>query len=153
MTQQQLSELSAAKRVAWLNSEDPFHQWAVGQGVFCLHCDGVFRAEDVACDDCHRVVCPVCRDGMPHDFGEIPWWREDMVKVIGDGDAFHGWPLYRWSGEPITAESGKPKALPRPSTRHHFHPIQLDGSGSKSDGKSIIPCLTRTKSRKRSSTR
>ena len=65
--------MNANERVEWLNERDPLHQWAVGDDIFCLHCDGVFKAQDVAHGDEDLPVCPVCRDGNPLDFADIPW--------------------------------------------------------------------------------
>ncbi len=108
MTQKELTKLSAAERVAWLNEEDPFHQWAVGQDVYCLHCDGVFKAEDVACDREGDPTCPVCHSSTPLDFFALPWWREDLVKSV-DGEEQHAWKV-----EPIHAIPGKPRSISRP---------------------------------------
>lgn len=76
---------------------------------FCLHCDGVWKAEDVACDDEGDPTCPVCSNSTPLDFHDLPWWRKDLVKEI-DGDA-----QYEWHRQPIQAEAGKPGKLPTPN--------------------------------------
>ena len=26
------------QKVDWLNERDPFHQWAVGDDIYCFHC-------------------------------------------------------------------------------------------------------------------
>lgn len=44
--------------VALFNKLDPFDQWRVGDIVYCLHCDGSFKAENVRFED-GLAVCPV----------------------------------------------------------------------------------------------
>ena len=72
----------AQHMVNFLNSEDPFHEWKVGDVVYCLHCEKSFKAEEV-----HRhfrrgqnlVACPTdgC-DGAPHDWSPEPWQYSDL---------------------------------------------------------------------------
>lgn len=64
------------KRVAWFNSVEVFHEWHVGDVVWCLHCDRSFLAENVRCDssglaECGNAGC----NGSPLDFATSPWWR------------------------------------------------------------------------------
>ncbi len=106
MTQNEFSRLTPAKRVTWLNELSPTNSWNLGDDVFCLHCDGVFKAEDVACDDDGYPTCPVCHSSTPLDFAHLPWWRDDLTKEV-DGDEQH-----QWAVKPITAEPGKPRKLP-----------------------------------------
>lgn len=62
------------ERVAWFNSVDPLHAWYVGQDVYCLHCEGSFKAEDVEEDSDGLACCPGfgC-NGSPLDFSPDPW--------------------------------------------------------------------------------
>ena len=96
-----------AKRAAWLNRVSPKDRWAKGDDVFCLHCDGVFKAEDVACDRDGDPTCPVCQSSTPLDFAHLPWWREDLTKEV-DGEEQH-----EWAVKPIVAEAGRPRILPK----------------------------------------
>jgi hypothetical protein len=68
--------MTANERIEWLNARDPLHQWKVGQDVYCLHCDGVFKAEAVAVDGEGDPCCPLCLGATPLDFHPAPWWRE-----------------------------------------------------------------------------
>ena len=67
--------MNAHERVEWLNERDPLHEWRVGQDVFCLHCDGVFKAEAVGEDTDGLPECPNC-GATPLDFHPTPWWRD-----------------------------------------------------------------------------
>ena len=80
----------------------------MGDDVYCLHCDAVFKAEDVACDDVGDPTCPLCISSTPLDFAEIPWWREDLVGQTADEKDV----INQWCVEPIHAEAGKPTHLP-----------------------------------------
>ena len=100
--------MNAKERVEWLNERDPLRQWSVGEDVFCLHCDGMFKAEDVACAYEGDPTCPLCNSSTPLDFAEIPWWREDLVDQTADEDEIHN----QWRVKPIHAETGKPGRLP-----------------------------------------
>jgi hypothetical protein len=53
-------------------------------------------------------VCPICKDGNPIDFADVPWWREDLIEQTADHEGM----LYKWRVEPICAEPGKPGRLP-----------------------------------------
>jgi hypothetical protein len=105
MTQSELSKMDPGRRAAWLDSVSPTSSWSLGDDVFCLHCDAVFKAEDVACDHEGDPTCPVCKSSTPLDFHHIPWWRGDLV---GEDFERGGY----WKGTPITAVSGKPGQLP-----------------------------------------
>jgi hypothetical protein len=100
--------MNAEEKIAWLNEHDPLHEWAMGDDVYCLHCDAVFKAEDVACDDVGDPTCPLCISSTPLDFAEIPWWREDLVGQTADEKDV----INQWCVEPIHAEAGKPTHLP-----------------------------------------
>jgi hypothetical protein len=100
--------MNAKERVEWLNERDPLRQWSVGDDVFCLHCDGVFKAEDVACDHEGDPTCPLCNSSTPLDFAEIPWWREDLVKQRPDNYRM----VNTWRVKPVQAIAGKPGHLP-----------------------------------------
>jgi hypothetical protein len=100
--------MNAKERVDWLNKRDPLHQWSVDDDIFCLHCDGIFKAQDVAQDIEADPTCPVCHTSSPIDFREIPWWREDLVEQSAD----HEGVFNEWRVEPIHAEAGKPCRLP-----------------------------------------
>jgi hypothetical protein len=78
--------------------------WEAGEDVFCLHCDGVFKTEDVNCGASGYPVCPVCNDGSPIDFHSMPWWREDLISEDDNGR--------EWIGSRIVAVAGKPRRLP-----------------------------------------
>ena len=109
--------MNAEARVKWLNERDPINQWSVGDDVYCLHCDGVFKAEDVGCDDEADPTCPVCKSSTPLDFAHLPWWREDLVEQTpGECEMIN-----KWRVEPITAESGKPKVLPAKNTNYKWN--------------------------------
>lgn len=96
------------ERVRWFNARDPLHKWTVGQDVYCLHCDGVFKAEDVFEDEDGDPNCPVCRRSSPIDFFPLPFWREDLTKPV------KGPQQYIWRVSPIVATPGKPGVLPPP---------------------------------------
>jgi hypothetical protein len=93
--------MNAKESVDWLNERDPIREWSVDADVFCLHCDGMFKAQDVACDSEGDPTCPVCRDSTPLDFHGIPWWREDLVDDKEE-----------WRIKALEAEPGKPGCLP-----------------------------------------
>ena len=80
MEEKEFEGLSPEQRVAWLNQEDPFHDWQLGVSIKCLHCDGTFVAEEVKCVEGY-ACCPVCVKaglgpftnptcGHPHDWSE-----------------------------------------------------------------------------------
>jgi hypothetical protein len=100
--------MNAEEKVSWLNVCDPFRQWSVGQDVFCLHCDGVFKAEDVLRDYVGHPTCPLCISSTPIDFAEIPWWREDLVAEKVNKNGF----VRKWRIKPIKAIAGRPVYLP-----------------------------------------
>lgn len=100
--------MTTTEKVNWLNERDPFRDWSVDDDVFCLHCDGVFKVQDVACRSGDCPTCPVCHDGTPLDFAEIPWWREDLVSERANKHGF----VRKWRGEPVRAVAGKPGQLP-----------------------------------------
>lgn len=107
MTQEELKKLSPKERANWLHERRAFGHWAEGDDVFCLHCDGVFKAEDVDCDPEGDPTCPVCHTSTPLDFDHLPWWRGDLTK---GPNAEAG---YVWSVTPIRATPGEPGRLPR----------------------------------------
>ena len=107
MTQNKLLTLNAADRAAWLDGASPTGSWSQGDDIYCLHCDGVFKAEDVACDREGDPTCPLCQSATPLDFHGLPWWRDDLVDEDDDG-------AHSWKGAPITATPGKPARLPEP---------------------------------------
>lgn len=82
---------------------DHFELVFVPDDVFCLHCDGVFKAQDVVgfADDWPN--CPVCQSSSPIDFAGIPWWRDDLVGQTANEDGF----VYRWLVRPIDAVFGE----------------------------------------------
>jgi len=71
--------VDAVAVVEFLNGEDPFHQWSLGQEIWCLHCNSSFKAERVGIEFVHgkpwKVFCPNNCDGLPHDWSEYPWFR------------------------------------------------------------------------------
>lgn len=95
--------MNAKQTIEWLNKRDPIHQWSVDDDVFCLHCDGVFKAEDVARDRDGDPTCAVCKGATPLDFHHAPWWREDLMDEDNDG--------CHWIGEPIRGLARQPKSL------------------------------------------
>lgn len=99
--------MNAEQRIEWLNERDPLHVWTANSDVFCLHCDGVFKAQDVA-SQYDEPTCPVCRTSGVRDFGELPWWREDL---IAETETEHGFKR-NWIGKPIQAVAGQPGRLP-----------------------------------------
>ena len=99
-----LETMTAEQKIEWLNDRDPIHVWAVDSDVFCLHCDGMFKAQDVACDGDNEPTCPVCKGSSVIDFHGIPWWRDDLV---ADDDGYE-WRLVRFA-----AIAGCPGRLPR----------------------------------------
>jgi hypothetical protein len=94
--------------VKWLNECDPIHTWKVAEDVFCMHCECVFKAEDVIEDDEGDPNCPMCRHSSPIDFHKEPWWRPDLTEQSAT--------KYRvkstWIVEPIRATPGQPTPLP-----------------------------------------
>jgi hypothetical protein len=56
------------QKVDWLNERDPFHQWAVGDDIYCFHCEKIFKAENVVRDKYHDPNCPHCVGSSPMDF-------------------------------------------------------------------------------------
>jgi hypothetical protein len=111
MTQKRFSNMKPEAKARWLNEVSPTDSWAPGDDVFCLHCDAVFKAEDVACDDEGDPTCPVCHSSTPLDFHHLPWWREDLCKEV-DTDEQHSWKV-----DPIHATPGKPSIIPRPDAK------------------------------------
>ncbi len=99
-----LEFMTAEQKIEWLNDSDPFHVWAVNNDVFCLHCDGVFKAQDVACDGNDEPTCPVCKGSSVVDFHGVPWWREDLTAEGDEG--------YEWRMVPIIAMAARPTRLP-----------------------------------------
>jgi hypothetical protein len=110
MTQKELAVLEPEKRVAWFNRLSPIAKWKAGEDVFCLACDGLFKAEDVVCDKMGYPACPICQAGSPIEFAALPWWREDLTE---EAEPVRGMPQYRWAGPPLKAEAGKPRKLPK----------------------------------------
>lgn len=100
--------MNVEEKISWLNENDPLRQWSVGADVFCLHCDGVFKAEDVASDFVGDPTCPVCIGSTPLDFAEIPWWRDDLVSEKWNKNGY----VRKWLNQPICAVAGKPGRLP-----------------------------------------
>ena len=103
MTPAQFLDLTPAEKAEWLDEVSPTGSWALRDDVFCLHCDAVFKAEDVACDDEGDPTCPVCRTSTPLDFHRLPWWREDLIDETDDGR--------KWKGQTITAMPGNPRQI------------------------------------------
>lgn len=77
--------MNAEERISWLNQRDPCHIWRIGQQVHCLHCEGVFKAEDVATDSEGDPTCPHCLDSTPIDFHRKPWWRSRRLRNKSSG--------------------------------------------------------------------
>jgi hypothetical protein len=109
MTQKQFSKMDSSAKAKWLNRVSPTSKWALGDDVFCLHCDAVFKAEDVACDEEGDPTCPICHSSTPLDFHHLPWWREDLCKEV-DTDEQHAWKV-----DPIRATPGQPRTIPKPN--------------------------------------
>jgi hypothetical protein len=99
--------MNAEERVRWLNARDPLHKWKVGQDIYCLHCDAVFKVEDVGEDSDGLPECPLC-DATPLDFHTEPWWREDLVEQTPRKYDVKN----TWRVEPIRAVAGQPGTLP-----------------------------------------
>jgi hypothetical protein len=99
--------MNAKDRVRWLNARDPLHKWSVGQDVYCLHCEAVFKAEDVGEDFDNLPECPLCK-ATPLDFFTEPFWREDLIDQKVVGDRF----VNTWRVPPICAVPGQPRVLP-----------------------------------------
>ena len=74
--------MNAEERVSWLNENDRLRRWSVGEDVFCLHCHGVFKAEDVACDYVGDPTCPLCISSTPLDFAKIPCRRVEPARAV-----------------------------------------------------------------------
>jgi hypothetical protein len=111
MTRTEFSKMTPAARAKWLNKVSPTNKWRLGDDVFCLHCDALFKAEDVACDDEGDPTCPLCHSSTPLDFHHMPWWREDLCKQLDaelETDEQHAWKV-----EPIHATPGQPFRVPR----------------------------------------
>jgi hypothetical protein len=109
MTTTELMALAPTARAAWLSFHSPLNNWRAGQDVFCFHCDGVWKSEDVACNESGDPTCPVCLDSSPLGFSPLPWWRADLVVER------YGLPQFQWASEAVTAEPGKPRTLPAPN--------------------------------------
>ncbi len=73
-----------------------------------MHCDGVFKAQDVFEDEDSDPNCPVCKRSSPIDFHPLPWWREDLTAEVS------GPQQHIWRVSPIVATPGKPSVLPPP---------------------------------------
>lgn len=99
--------MNAKDRVDWLNVRMPWQKWEVGQDIYCLHCDAVFKAEDVGEDHEGLPECPLC-DATPLDFHDKPFWREDLVEQA----VVRGRLVNIWKAEPILATPGQPRQLP-----------------------------------------
>jgi hypothetical protein len=108
MTHTELLELGPAQRAEWLSDHSPLRNWSVGDDVFCFHCDGIWKAEDVACNDHGEPTCPVCLKGGPVGLFHSPWWRDDLV-----AERF-GVSRYEWAGRTLRAEPGNPRRVPAP---------------------------------------
>jgi hypothetical protein len=105
MTNDQLQTMSPQQRAEWLDSVSPISSFRLGQDVFCMHCDGVFKAEDVSCDNEGDPTCPCCKSSTPLDFHGAPWWREDLMDEDDEG-------IRTWRVKTIKAEAGRPRQLP-----------------------------------------
>lgn len=88
-----------------MNDRDPVHEWKCGQDVYCLHCDAVFKAEDVGEDSEGLPECPLC-DATPLDFFPLPFWRDDLTVAVSEPEQ------YRWKVPAIRATPGQPGTLP-----------------------------------------
>jgi hypothetical protein len=106
--------MNAEQKIDWLNERDPLNEWAVDDDVFCLHCDGVFKAQDLALASDGCPTCPVCHTNTPLYFHAVPWWREDLVAESETEDDIER----NWIGKPIGAVAGQPGKLPRPAGSH-----------------------------------
>ena len=100
--------MKANETVTWLNERELFNEWSLNDDVYCLHCDGVFKAQDVARGRGDCPTCPVCRSSTPIDFAGIPWWREDLIDEKVTKSGF----VRRWRIKPVQAMAGKPVRLP-----------------------------------------
>jgi len=106
--------MAPQKRVEWLDSVSPTGRWKFGDDVFCLHCDGIWKAEDITCDHEGDPTCPVCSGSSPIDFHHLPWWRDDLVaekEEYGEEDA-EGDRRFKWIRTPLEATAGQPRKLP-----------------------------------------
>ncbi|HZV36803.1 MAG TPA: hypothetical protein VFB72_19655 [Verrucomicrobiae bacterium] len=107
MTKSEFAKLAPSHRVNWLDDVSPTQSWKLGDDVFCLHCDAIFKAEDVACDTDGDPTCPACQSSTPLDFHHMPWWREDLCQEVDSDEQ------YAWKGKPLHATPGKPDRLPK----------------------------------------
>lgn len=64
--------MNKQEKVSWYTERDPFYEWVVGQDVYCLHCDAVFKAEDIGVDSEDLPECPLC-GATPLDLHPVPW--------------------------------------------------------------------------------
>lgn len=92
--------MNAKDRVEWFNVRDPLNKWKVGQDVYCLHCEAVFKAEDIGVDSDGLPECPSC-GATPLDLHHVPWWREDLTNDSK-----------QWLVPPIRAVAGRVGKLP-----------------------------------------
>jgi hypothetical protein len=106
MTPYEFAKTSPKDKVKWLSSVSPTNSWASGDDIFCLHCDALFKAEDIACDDEGDPTYPLCHSSTPLDFHHLPWWREDLCKESGDGEQ------HVWRVEPLHAKLGELRKIP-----------------------------------------
>jgi hypothetical protein len=112
MTQKEFATMLPKARAEWLNKVSPTGTWKFGDDIFCLQCDAVFKAEDVACDPEGDPTCPLCHSSTPLDFHNLPWWRDDLTKEVDDEEQQQ----HAWKVEPITATPSKPRVIPKPPT-------------------------------------
>jgi hypothetical protein len=105
---QKQNDMNAKEKVRWLNARDPLQKWSVGEDVYCLHCDGVFKVDDVSPDYAGYPECPVCHGATPIDFHKLPWWRDDLVEQTATKYRM----VNTWRVEPIRATLGHPSTLP-----------------------------------------
>ncbi len=82
--QKTFAALPADERVRLLNRHILSGDYAVGEDIYCLHCDRSFKAETVKVDERmswefgdYYFECPNDCNGSPLDWSSRPWWRGD----------------------------------------------------------------------------
>jgi hypothetical protein len=101
--------MNAKAKVRWLNARNPFKdKWSVGEDVYCLHCEWVFKAEDVIEDEEGDPNCPHCHRSSPIDFLKEPSWRDDLIEQSATRFRI----INKWRVKPIRATRGHPIPLP-----------------------------------------
>jgi hypothetical protein len=72
-----------------------------------MHCEAVFKAEDVG-EDCDSFPeCPLC-GATPLDLFPEPWWRADLIDQKCSRDSM----VDTWRVPPICGVPGQPRIPP-----------------------------------------